>query len=83
VARSVLGALVAYVVIARPFDWTAVNHITGLSPVLWVQLFGVFLSYARIWRWCLFTRVMGVSVPWWRNAVIYMAGFGLGCFTRP
>jgi glycosyltransferase 2 family protein len=77
----VLGALVAYVVIARPFDWNAVlNHITGLSAVLWVQLFGVFLlSYgARIWRWCLFTRVMGVSVPWWRNAVIYMAGFALG-----
>lgn len=78
---AVLGALVAYVVIARPFDWHAVlDHITGLSPLLWVQLAGVFaLSYgARIWRWCLFTRVMGVVVPVWRNAVIYMAGFALG-----
>lgn len=77
----VWGAVVAYVVIERPFDWNAVlDRITGLPPVLWVQLFGVFLlSYgARIGRWCLFTQAVGVRVPWWRNAVVYMAGFGLG-----
>ncbi len=76
-----LGGLLAYVLIARPFDWSAVlGHITQLSPLLWAQLFTVFLlSYgARIWRWCLFTQVLGVPIPWWRNAVIYMAGFGLG-----
>lgn len=78
---GVLGALVAYVVVARPFDWqTVISHINDLPPILWAQLLGTFvLSYgARIGRWSLFTRAVGVAVPWWRNAVIYMAGFGLG-----
>jgi uncharacterized membrane protein YbhN (UPF0104 family) len=78
---GVLAALVAYVVIAEPFDWQEVYaRVSGLSAVLWLQLLLVFLcSYgARIWRWALFTRVLGVSVPLLRNAVIYMAGFGMG-----
>ncbi|MCB2018538.1 MAG: flippase-like domain-containing protein [Hydrogenophaga sp.] len=77
----ILGGLVAYLLIAQPFDWRAVfERIRSLPALLWAQLLGVFVVayWARIWRWTVFTRVLGVSVPWWRNAVIYMAGFGLG-----
>lgn len=76
-----LGGLIAYVVIAEPFDWHAVlHHIVTMSPLLWAQLLGVFVVCyaARIWRWVVFTRAVGVDVPLWRNAVIYMSGFGLG-----
>ncbi len=76
-----LGALLAYVIVAKPFDWRTVwNHIVGLSPWLWGQLLLMFLvGYgARIWRWAVFTHAVGAVVPLWRNAVIYMAGFGLG-----
>ncbi|MFP8779031.1 lysylphosphatidylglycerol synthase transmembrane domain-containing protein [Hydrogenophaga sp. RWCD_12] len=76
-----LGGLIAYVVIAQPFDWHAVlHHIVTMSPLLWAQLLGVFVVCyaARIWRWVVFTRAVGVDVPLWRNAVIYMSGFGMG-----
>jgi glycosyltransferase 2 family protein len=75
-----LGGLLAYVLFAEPFDWHAVlRHIAGLPALLWAQLLGVFvLAYgARTWRWVVFTRAMGVHVPLWRNAVIYMSGFGM------
>ena len=76
-----LGGLIAYVVIAQPFDWHAVlHHIVTMTPLLWAQLLGVFVVCyaARIWRWVVFTRAVGVEVPLWRNAVIYMSGFGMG-----
>ncbi|WP_374408873.1 YbhN family protein [Hydrogenophaga sp.] len=76
-----LGGLLVYVVVAQPFDWHAVlDHILHMSPLLWAQLLGVFLVCyaARVWRWVVFTRAFGVDVPLWRNAVIYMSGFGLG-----
>lgn len=75
-----LGGMLAYVAIARPFDWRAVlEHILHMSPLLWAQLLGVFVVCyaARVWRWVVFTRAFGVKVPLWRNTVIYMSGFGL------
>ena len=76
-----LGGLIAYVVIAEPFDWHAVlHHIVTMTPLLWAQLLGVFVVCyaARVARWVVFTEAFGVKVPVWRNAVIYMSGFGLG-----
>ena len=76
-----LGVLVVYVWAFEPFDWHAAwAQVQALPPMLWAQLLAVFLlSYAaRIGRWVLFTRALGVQVPLWHNAVIYMAGFGMG-----
>lgn len=76
-----LGVLVAYVWAFEPFDWQAAwAQVKALPGLLWLELLVVFvLSYsARIARWALFTHALGVQVPLWRNAVIYMAGFGMG-----
>ena len=76
-----LGVLLVYVWAYEPFDWHAAWAQTqGLPALLWAQLLAVFvLSYsARIARWALFTHTLGVQVPLWHNAVIYMAGFGMG-----
>ena len=76
-----LAVLLVYVWAFEPFDWHATwAQVQALPALLWPQLFAVFvLSYAaRIGRWVLFTRALGVQVPLWHNAVIYMAGFGMG-----
>jgi glycosyltransferase 2 family protein len=76
-----LGVLLVYVWVYEPFDWHAAwAQAQDLPALLWAQLLAVFvLSYAaRIGRWVLFTRALGVQVPLWHNAVIYMAGFGMG-----
>lgn len=76
-----LGVLLVYVWAFEPFDWHAAwVQVQQLPALLWAQLLAVFvLSYAaRIGRWVLFTRALGVQVPLWHNAVIYMAGFGMG-----
>lgn len=76
-----LGVLLVYVWAYEPFDWHAAwAQAKDLPALLWAQLLAVFvLSYAaRIGRWALFTRALGVQVPLWHNAVIYMAGFGMG-----
>lgn len=76
-----LGVLLVYVWVYEPFDWHAAwVQVQQLPALLWAQLLVVFvLSYAaRIGRWVLFTRALGVQVPLWHNAVIYMAGFGMG-----
>ena len=76
-----LGVLLVYVWAYEPFDWHAAwAQVQQLPALLWAQLLAVFvLSYAaRIGRWVLFTGALGVQVPLWHNAVIYMAGFGMG-----
>jgi uncharacterized protein (TIRG00374 family) len=76
-----LAVLLVYVWAFEPFDWHAAwAQVQALPALLWAQLLAVFvLSYAaRIARWVLFTRALGVQVPLWHNAVIYMAGFGMG-----
>jgi hypothetical protein len=75
-----LTVLVAYVWAFEPFDWHAAwAEVKALPGLLWLELLAVFvLSYsARIARWALFTHALGVQVTLWRNAVIYMAGFGM------
>lgn len=76
-----LAVLLVYVWAFEPFDWHAAwAQVQALPALLWAQLLAVFvLSYAaRIGRWVVFTRALGVQVPLWHNAVIYMAGFGMG-----
>ena len=76
-----LGVLLVYLWAFEPFDWHAAwAQVQQLPALLWAQLLVVFvLSYAaRIGRWVLFTGALGVQVPLWHNAVIYMAGFGMG-----
>lgn len=79
-ALVLLLAALGWLVWARPDDLAAIpGHLARLPAKAWLGVFALtLLSYAlRFLRWHLLLTHLGHRIPLGRQALIYLAGFGL------